>query len=141
MGAPMAGHLLDAGYPVTVFNRTRAKAEPLLAKGATFAELGDMPNHAEAIVLCVGRSEDVAECLEAMAGAKPGTLFIDHSTIDPQAALELHTKLEGRGHRFVDAPITGGSMGAQKGQLTIFLGGSEGDVDLAIPLVQPYAKK
>ncbi len=66
---------------------------------------------------------------------------MDHSTIAPPAAAAIHADLSARGHRFVDAPITGGSMGAQKGQLTIFLGGDQADCEEALPVVAAYAKR
>jgi 3-hydroxyisobutyrate dehydrogenase-like beta-hydroxyacid dehydrogenase len=139
----MAGHLLRAGNEVTVWNRTPSKAEPLGAEGARVAaDLADLASHSEVVLLCVSRSEDVRECLAQMAPhAKPGTLFVDHSTIAPEAALDLHRWLAERGVRFVDAPITGGSVGAQRGQLTIFLGGPEADAEQAREVAVPYTKR
>jgi len=143
MGAPMAGHLLKAGHSVTVWNRTAAKSAPLADAGAKIApDLASLAADCDVVFLCVNRSRDVRACLDAMLPtARPGTLFVDHSTISPTAAKELHDALRGAGHRFVDAPVTGGSLGAQKGQLTIFLGGSQEDVDAALPLVTAYAKR
>lgn len=142
MGGPMAGHLLSAGNAVTVWNRTPEKAEPLRAAGATVApDLPSLAGTCDLVFLCVRGSEDVAECLEAMRGAHPGTLFLDHSTIAPPAAEGLHEELRARGHRFVDAPVTGGSVGAQKGQLTIFLGGEEADCAEAKAAMAPYTKR
>ena len=143
MGGPMAGHLVSAGHEVVVWNRTASKAEPFAAMKATVAptliELGEL---CDVIFLCVNRSEDVNECIEQLTkNAKPGTLFVDHSTIAPNASLDLAAKLTREGFRFVDAPITGGSMGAQKGQLTIFCGGSSDDVDEAMTYLQAYAKR
>lgn len=153
MGAPMAGHLLTASSlktrrlegleGLTVWNRTPAKAEPLRDQGATVAEsLADLARECSVIMLCVNRTEDVAGCLDAMLPtANPDTLFVDHSTISPPGAVELHTKLEQAGHAFLDAPITGGSMGAQKGTLTIFCGGSQASFERALPYLQAYAKR
>lgn len=143
MGAPMAGHLLRAGHEVTVWNRTRGKAEPLAAQGASVASsLSELVQSAEVIMLCVGKSEDVRECVEAMApSAKPGTCFVDHSTIAPKVAAELQSELKAKQLGFVDAPITGGSMGAAKGQLTIFCGGEEADVQTVLPYLSAYAKR
>lgn len=142
MGGPMAGHLLAAGHDVTVWNRTPAKAEALRAAGAHVADsLPALARSCDVICLCVSRSEDVAACVDAMTPhAKAGTLFIDHSTIAPDAAVAIAAKLEAAGLRFVDAPITGGSMGAQKGQLTIFCGGHEADVAEAMAVIEPYRK-
>lgn len=143
MGGPMAGHLLASGADVTVWNRTASKAEPLAQKGATIAaSLSELASFCDIVILCVTRSEDVIACLaELTQAAKPGTLFIDHSTISPQAAMEIAKDLTARGFRFVDAPITGGSMGAQRGQLTIFCGGPEADVREAIEAIKPYTKR
>lgn len=143
MGGPMAGHLAKSGAEVAVYNRTPGKAEPLRELGVRVAaSLSELAEASDAVFTCVGRTEDVRECLDAMVGsAKTGTLFVDHSTISPIGARAIHRDLAARGLRFVDAPITGGSMGAQKGQLTIFCGGGEADVAEAIALVQPYAKR
>jgi|SRR5579871_660294 len=142
MGGPMAGHLVSAGMDVTVWNRSPGKAEPLAKAGAAVAgSLEDLAAACDAICLCVSRTEDVRGCVEAMAPhSKPGTLFIDHSTIAPSGAVAIATDLRLQGRRFVDAPITGGSMGALKGQLTIFCGGAEADVVEAIEVIKPYTK-
>ena len=139
----MAGHLVSAGHDVVVWNRTAAKSEALQEQGARVApDLATLGDQCGIVFLCVGRSEDVKECLAALTErAKPGTLFVDHSTIAPHASLEVEADLRSKGFRFVDAPITGGSMGAQKGQLTIFCGGSEQDVAEAMPYLQAYAKR
>ena len=142
MGAPIAGHLLEKGHDLTVWNRTASKAEPLKSKGAHVANsLEGLASNTEIIFLCVSRTEDVRECLEQMSNAEEGTLFIDHSTILPEGAKEIHQNLKARGHRFIDAPMTGGSMGAQKGTLTIFCGGEEKDIQEAKPVMSSYAKR
>jgi 3-hydroxyisobutyrate dehydrogenase-like beta-hydroxyacid dehydrogenase len=142
MGAPMAGHLLRAYGQITVWNRTASKADSLASEGAVVAKcLEDLATASDVILLCVNRTEDVRQCVDALkAGAREGTLFVDHSTIAPLDAVEIATGLESHGLRFVDAPITGGSMGAQRGQLTIFMGGHEADVEQAIEVVKPYTK-
>jgi 3-hydroxyisobutyrate dehydrogenase-like beta-hydroxyacid dehydrogenase len=143
MGGPMAGHLLSAGRRVTVWNRTPEKASALRDAGAAVApSLGELGAGCDVVISCVSRSEDVWDCVSALREtAKPGTLFIDHSTIAPLAAEEIAESLGEGGFRFVDAPITGGSMGAKAGTLTIFLGGSETDVEEALAIVKPYAKR
>lgn len=139
----MAGHLISAGHSVVVWNRTVAKSEPLEDQGATVApDLASLGAQCDIVFLCISRSEDVRECLGILTQhAKPGTLFVDHSTIAPTASLEAEADLRSKGFRFVDAPITGGSMGAQKGQLTIFCGGTEQDVAEAMPYLEAYAKR
>lgn len=141
MGGPMAGHLAAAGHDLTVWNRTASKTETLADKGARVAgDLSEIGASCEIVFLCVNRSEDVAECLQAMK-PRPGMLIVDHSTIAPSAAQSIHRKLAESQVRFVDAPITGGSMGAQKGQLTIFCGGEAPDIEEAMPYMQCYAKR
>jgi 3-hydroxyisobutyrate dehydrogenase len=143
MGAPMAGHLLRAGHSVSVWNRTAEKAEPLREQGASVAaDLRDLGELCDLVFICVNRSEDVRECLGGLTEkARPDTLFVDHSTISPKVAKEIHEELRGKSLRFIDAPITGGSMGAQKGQLTIFCGGGAGDIEDAMPYLDAYARK
>ncbi len=142
MGGPMAGHLVAAGHQVAVWNRTPEKSEPLREKGATVAHsLQELGSLCDVIFLCVGKTEDVIECASKLADNVDHPLFIiDHSTIEPKGAVFVAHKLASEGHRFVDAPVTGGSLGAQKGTLTIFCGGSESDVAELQPLLVAYGK-
>jgi len=143
MGGPMAGHLVQNGHRLTVWNRTQAKTEPLAAAGAIVAgSLTELAKSSDIVFLCVSRSEDVDACIESMIPtARSGALFIDHSTILPAVAILIHTRLRDSGHAFLDAPITGGSIGAQMGQLTIFCGGDHRDFDRAAPVMASYAKR
>lgn len=143
MGKPMAMHLRNAGWPLMVWNRTPGKTDALLQCGARVARsLEDLGHECEVVITCVGGTEDVRECLSKLTvKARPGTLFIDHSTISPEGAKQIHEELKAKGLRFIDAPITGGSMGAQKGQLTIFCGGEPEDIDEALPILKAYAKR
>lgn len=143
MGAPMAGHLLRAGVDLTVWNRTAAKAEPLREAGAKVApELAALARDVDTVLLCVTREEDVQACLDGLAdGFRPGMLVVDHSTVPPAAAVRWHAELGARGVDFVDAPVTGGSMGAVNGSLTIFLGGEEAPVARAQAVIAPYTAK
>lgn len=143
MGHAMAGHILNGGVPLLVYNRTRSKAELLQNRGAGITEsLRELGRRCGLVFLCVNRSEDVRECLaELTQEAASGTLFVDHSTISPRAAIEIHGELREDGFRFVDAPITGGSMGAQLGALTIFCGGEPRVIDEAMPTMRLYAKR
>ena len=138
----MAGHLLTAGHSVVVWNRTASKAEPLREKGALVAEdLAELASLCPVICLCVTRSEDVDWCVSHIQQtAAANTLFIDHSTISPRAAGLIAEKLLVSGHRFLDAPVTGGSVGAQNGTLTIFCGGDKADFDEAEPVLGAYGK-
>ena len=139
----MAGHLLRHFRTLTVWNRTASNADSLRAAGAKVADsLEELGRACDVVFICVNRSEDVREVVDGLVqGASPNTLFVDHSTIAPPAAKQLGDDLYHSGFRFVDAPVTGGSMGAQKGQLTIFCGGPEEDVALAIETMKPYTKR
>lgn len=138
----MARHLA-AKAELTVWNRTPGKSDEFPALGAKVAAtLEDLAAECAVIILCVNRTEDVRACIEsAVRTAQPNTLFVDHSTISPDGAIEIHAWLKTLGHRFVDAPITGGSMGAKNGQLTIFCGGSPEDIADAKPFINSYAKR
>jgi 3-hydroxyisobutyrate dehydrogenase len=141
MGAPMARHVLDANGSIWVYNRTVSKAQELIDAGAIFAQIEDLADHCDVILVCVTRSEDVKECLDRLMHAKPGTLVVDHSTIAPRDAKAFHEELSLKKLRFVDAPITGGSVGALAGKLTIFMGGEEADVAEAKEIAKPYTKR
>jgi 3-hydroxyisobutyrate dehydrogenase len=143
MGGQMAAHLLKQNGRLIVWNRSPDKAWPLGDLGAFVAgSLEDVGERCQTVFLCVNRTEDVRQCLHALTSrAAPNSLYVDHSTISPVGAKEIHGDLRARGFGFVDAPITGGSMGAQKGQLTIFCGGEEADIDQALPLMKAYARR
>ncbi len=143
MGGPMAGHLLAAGNELVVWTRTPAKAEPLVASGATRAEnLTELARACETVVVCVSRTEDVEAVVEGLRpGLQEGALIIDHSTIAPAAARALATSLAADGVSFLDAPVTGGSMGAKAGQLTVFCGGEPDVYQRAEPVMAAYSKR
>ena len=147
MGAPMAGHLSRAGHDVTVFNRTRTKAESWVATHG--GRLGATPAQAvfgaDVVFSCVGRDKDVRDITlgqdGAFAGMKPGAVFVDHTTASAMLARELAEEAKKRGFGFVDAPVSGGEQGAINGQLTIMCGGGESDYQKAEPVMAAYAKK
>lgn len=143
MGAPMADHVFLAGLPLLVWSRTPARLERFYAQGvATASSLQELGAACDVVCLCVNKTEDVKQCLDDLiALAQPDTLFVDHSTILPSAARQFHAELRSKGMRFVDAPITGGSMGAQKGTLTIFCGGEEVDIEDARPVMNCYSRR
>lgn len=143
MGGPMVRHLRHSGAQVTVWSRRPEPSHDAAEHGAIVAKsLGDLAADVDAAVMCVTRSEDVEACLTAMLfTAKPGTLFIDHSTIAPDAAVRLHALAQAAGCPFVDAPVTGGSMGAVNGTLTVFMGGEADAVERAKRVCAPYAKR
>ena len=139
----MAGHLVRSGLRVGVWSRTPERTIPMRELGAeVFSSPEGLSKSCDAIVICVNRTEDVQQVVSDLKrGLAKGSLIVDHSTIAPSAAKDLQAELEMMGIGFVDAPITGGSMGAQKGQLTIFMGGNEPDCVLAAELIRPYTKR
>ncbi|HMS55648.1 MAG TPA: NAD(P)-dependent oxidoreductase [Fimbriimonadaceae bacterium] len=143
MGAPMAGHLVRSGAQVTVWNRTPGRTAPLADAGAKVSNsLGELAQDSDVVFLCVSRSEDVLDCIQGLkVGLRAGHLIVDHSTIAPSVARQISEDLGKIGVGFVDAPITGGSMGAQAGTLTIFCGGQDAEVDRAIVACRPYTKR
>ena len=146
MGAPMAGHLLDAGHRVAVWNRTIEKAVPFGARGARVAESpADAARGCEAVFICVGDTPDVEEVLFGEKGVahglESGALVVDHSTISPASEVASAEKIRRLGGKFLDAPITGGQKGAVAGTLSFMVGGEEGDVERATPLMLAMGKR
>jgi 3-hydroxyisobutyrate dehydrogenase len=145
MGFPMARNLLWAGFSVRAFNRTRSKAEALREHGA---EVVDSPaaaaDGAEAVIACVGDSPDVHHVFLGASGVcetlEPGTLAIDMSTISPAVTREVAAAVEARGGVYLDAPVSGGRIGAETGTLAIMCGGSEEAFRRARPLLEAMGK-
>ncbi|MDX2018664.1 MAG: NAD(P)-dependent oxidoreductase [Deltaproteobacteria bacterium] len=146
MGAPMASRLVRAGHDVVVYSRTKAKAEPVLAAGARWAASArEAGRHRQLVISIVTDGPDVEQVLlgddGAAADATPGTLFADMSTIAPEAARRIGAALMARGHRFIDAPVTGGDIGAQQGALSILVGGEAADVQTAQPAFEVLGRR
>ena len=140
MGKPMAMNLIKSGYPVTVWNRTPSKAAELMSAGARLGKSpADAVRHAEAVVLMLEKGSVVTDILftQGVADAcRDGTLVIDMSSIAPAIA-EDHAKLLARaGLRYIDAPVSGGTVGAEKGTLAIMAGGEVSDVLEATPIFE-----
>ena len=140
MGAPMAGHLAKAGHDVVVFNRTRQKAE------ATGLEVADTPaaaaKGADAVFTCVGNDDDLHAVTlgpdGAFAAMRNGALFVDHTTVSADIARRLAAEMR---LSVVDAPVSGGQAGAEKGALSIMCGGTAEAVAAAEPFMQAYAAR
>ena len=146
MGAPMARHLIDAGHDVVVHNRTREREAPLAALGAArAASPAEAAAGADAALTCVSDTPDLEQVVLGdgglAAGLPAGALLVDCSTVSPAATAELAGRLRERGIGFVDAPVSGGSEGAEKGTLTIFCGGDEADVARARPLLEAFGSR
>ncbi|MGA1616994.1 MAG: NAD(P)-dependent oxidoreductase [Pirellulales bacterium] len=148
MGGSMAGHLLAAGHPLHVHSRTRAKAEPLLARGATWH---DTPASAAAdgqvVVTMLGLPSDVEQVYFGTDGssgiiatAAPGSLLIDMTTSSPRLAERIAAAAAARGLAAVDAPVSGGDVGARNAQLVIMAGGDQPAFERARPLLELLGK-
>ena len=146
MGGPMAGHLARAGHTMTVYNRSLAKAEAWVALygGKSAATPAAAVLGAELVMCCVGNDDDLREVLLGPQGAlgamSPGSVLVDHTTASATVAREIHAAAAARGVGFLDAPVSGGQVGAEKGQLTIMAGGEEGVFARAEPMLKTYAK-
>ena len=141
MGLPMAGHLVRAGHDVTVASRGRGPIDAAVSQGAT--DGGSPRGVAEAsevIVLCVPNSPDVAEVVDAMLPVLgPGKTVVDCSTIDPEVERAQHARVGEAGAHYLEAPLSGGTAGAQKGTLTLMVGGDPGVLADTEPALEPFA--
>ncbi len=145
MGRGMAANLLKAGFDLTVWNRTAAKADELVAAGAKrAASPAELAAACDVVCCCVSDTPDVKEVLlgeqGAIQGLREGALVIDMSTISPQGAREVAAALREKGVHFLDAPVSGGSEGAAKGTLSIMVGGEAEQLERAMPILQAMGK-
>ena len=145
MGGPMAAHLARAGYPLMVYNRTAAKMEPLVALGARPAgSCQELAGQSDVVVSMVSDSPDAEEVYlgetGVLIGARPGSLLIDMSTISPRVAIKLSKSAEEAGCAMLDAPVSGGDVGARNATLSIMAGGDSSDFDRARPLLECLGK-
>ncbi|HKW37849.1 MAG TPA: NAD(P)-dependent oxidoreductase [Burkholderiales bacterium] len=147
MGFPMAGHLVArGGHEVTVYNRSRAKADAWVAKHK--GRLAETPakaaEGAEIVFCCVGDDPDLREVTLGSNGAfskmGKGAIFVDHTTASAKAARELAADAKKRGFDFLDAPVSGGQAGAENGQLTVMVGGESAAFERAKPAIALFAK-
>ena len=141
MGLPMTRHLVEAGHDVTVASRSRGPVDTAVAFGATE---GDGPrgvaDASEITILCVPNSPDVVSVVDAalpVLGA--GKIVVDTSTIDPEVERAQHDRVSETGARYLEAPLSGGTAGAQKGTLTLMVGGDEDTLGAARPALEPFA--
>jgi 3-hydroxyisobutyrate dehydrogenase len=146
MGFPMAGHLAAKGHDVTVYNRTSAKAEAWVAKhgGASAGTPAQAAAGADFVMACVGNDDDLRSvCLGdagAFAGMARGAVFVDHTTVSAHVTRELAAVAKGMGLGYVDAPVSGGQVGAENGALSIMCGGTDDDYARAEPVMAAYAR-
>jgi len=141
MGLPMAGHLVAAGHDVTVASRSRGPIESAVSKGAR--DGGSPRGVAEAsevVILCVPNSPEVAEVVEGMLPVLGAAhTVVDCSTIDPDVERAQHERVGATGARYLDAPLSGGTAGAQKGTLTLMVGGDAAVLEATTPALGPFA--
>lgn len=143
MGYPMAGHLKAKGFDVTVYNRTTAKAEAWAKQhgGAFDATIAGAVRDADMVMMCVGNDRDLAEVgSAALAAMKSGAILVDHTTASADAARTLYDAAKAKAIGFIDAPVSGGQAGAEKGQLTVMCGGDTNVFEKVKPVVDSYAK-
>jgi 3-hydroxyisobutyrate dehydrogenase len=141
MGQSMAGHLLAAGHQVTVYNRSRGKAAALLARGAQWADAPrDVAARSDVVITMVGLPSDVEQVWlgadGVIAGAREGTLLIDMTTSSPELARRIAVEAQRCDCDALDAPVSGGEVGARDAKLSIMVGGSQRGFDAALPILQ-----
>lgn len=150
MGGQMAKHLAAAGHDMVVYNRTRAKADAWVSEyGQGRASAADSPAEAakgvEAVIACVGNDDDLASVTlgrdGAFRGMAKGSVFIDHTTVSAKIARQLAVEAKGLGLHSVDAPVTGGQVGAVNGTLTLMCGATEKGIVAATPFMEAYSSR
>lgn len=145
MGAPMAGHLLDAGYALAVHTRTPAKAEDLLQRGAHWCDNpAEVAGNSEFILTMLGYPDDVESTYFGQSGifttATEGTVLIDLTTSDPRLAEKIAKTAKSRKMQALDAPVSGGDRGAREGILSIMVGGDESAFERSLPILQTFGQ-
>ena len=147
MGYPMAGYISKGGHNVTVFNRTKSKAEKWIGeyKGKMAETPAEAAKDAEYIFTCVGNDNDLREVTFGDKGAfkaiKKGAVYIDNTTASATIAREIHAYAKKNGFGALDAPVSGGQAGAENGALTVMIGGDQADFDKAKDKIDCYSKK
>jgi len=147
MGYPMAGYISKAGHNVTVYNRTKSKAEKWIKeyKGKIVESPGEAAKDSDFVFTCVGNDDDVKEVAIGKKGIfntiKENAVYIDNTTASAKVARELHKNAKAHGFGFLDAPVSGGQAGAEKGALTVMVGGDKDVFEKARPIIDCYSKK
>ncbi len=146
MGHPMAGHLARAGHRTTVYNRTAAKSAAWAAEygGCHAPTPREAAKGADIVFACVGNDDDLRSVVlgedGAFAGMKPGAIFVDHTTASAEVARELGAEADRRGLKFIDAPVSGGNLGAINGALTVMCGGDANAFETIKPVAMAFSK-
>jgi 3-hydroxyisobutyrate dehydrogenase len=146
MGAPMAAHLLRAGHSVTVYNRTEGRAQAWVAQhgGRCAPTPAEAARGAAVVFTCVGNDDDLREVCTGEQGAfasmPAGSVLVDHTTTSAEVARELASVAAQQGLRFIDAPVSGGNLGALQGVLTVMCGGQAEAFERVRPVISAYAR-
>ncbi|MGB1513790.1 MAG: NAD(P)-dependent oxidoreductase [Gammaproteobacteria bacterium] len=143
MGAPMAGHLSQNGYNLSVFNRSAGKSKLWKSQyeGVISCSLNDLALNSDVIILCVKKDEDVRNIInEIKDSIKPNSIVIDHTTTSAELAKEMHDILKEKQSSFLDAPVSGGEAGAKLGKLSIMVGGDKDIFSSASNILSCYSK-
>lgn len=145
MGFPMSRNLLKAGFPLTVWNRMASKAEALASEGATVAKTPrEAVQSADIVLLCLPTQVEVRDILTrsdgVLAGIAKGKTIVDTSTIDPTASQELIARVTSQGLAMIEAPLSGGTIGAEAGTLTMMIGGEKTTLERVRPVLEAMAK-
>lgn len=145
MGRSMCGHLMDRGYRMTVYSRTRSKADPLLKRGAQWADAPEaVAQNSDVVFSIVGFPADVRQVMlgthGALEGARPGTILVDMTTSEPSLAVEIARQAASRGVASIDAPVSGGDIGAREARLSIMIGGDSEPVAALRPCWEALGK-
>lgn len=139
MGSSMAHHLLKGGHPVHVYTRTKKKAESLIEEGAIWEDsVAEIARVAEVVITIIGTPKDVEDVYFGENGlienAKPGTFLVDMTTSKPSLAVEIYERAKEKGLHALDAPVSGGDVGARNAKLAIMVGGDEEDFETIFPI-------
>ena len=147
MGYPMAGHLQNAGYHTSVYNRTEQKAQQWAKQfhGQAFKTPKEAAQECDIVFVCVGNDDDVRSVVYGedgiLAGLKTDAILVDHTTTSAELAIELAQTCQETGHQFVDAPVSGGQAGAENGALTVMCGGQKSAFETIKPVISAYSKQ
>lgn len=145
MGKPMARNLMKAGYGLVVHNRSRASVEELSREGAKAASSAqEVAQNSDVVITMLPDSPDVEQVVLGPAGVlegvRPGMLVVDMSTVAPSTSIKVHEALKAKGVEALDAPVSGGEIGAKEGTLSIMVGGDEKAFERALPILQAMGK-
>ncbi|CAD8198596.1 unnamed protein product [Paramecium pentaurelia] len=143
MGVSMCKHILKAGHKLRIYNRTFAKAQPLVEAGAEFVQPRELAQHSDAVFLMLGYPKDVEQVVLGDQGIlnhmKKGTVLVDHTTSSPELAERIFKEAKEKGIDSIDAPVSGGDIGAREGRLVVMCGGEQKGLDRINDILKVYS--